>query len=84
MLAPRRTNETPFSGVQGKAPWQFSWQKNERNLTFDDPLKIRMIKGFAAKELGIEGEVRGRPYCSHLSFYLLYHIPIHLSAVQDI
>ena len=45
--------------MQERAPWQFSWQKNERNLTFDDPLKIRMIKGFAAQELGIGEEVRG-------------------------
>ena len=49
--------------LQDRAPWQFSWQKNERNLTFDDPLKMRMIKGFAAQELGIDEEVRGA-YCS--------------------
>ena len=39
------------------APWRFSWQKNERNLVFDDHLKIQLIKGFAAKELGLSDEV---------------------------
>ncbi len=41
----------------GKAPWRFSWQKNERNLVFDDHLKVELVKGFAAKELGLSAEV---------------------------
>ena len=48
----------PDRHMTESAPWQFSWQKNERSLTFDDPLKVHMIKGFAAKELGIDEEVR--------------------------
>ena len=44
-----------------KAPWQFSWQKNERNLVFNDPLKLHLVKGFAAKELNINEEV-----CLHI------------------
>ena len=41
----------------GEVPWQLSWQKNERSLTFDDSLKVQLIKGFAAKELGLSAEV---------------------------
>ena len=41
----------------GNIPWQLSWQKNERNLAFDDSLKVQLIKGFAAKELGLSDEV---------------------------
>ena len=41
----------------GNVPWQLSWQKNERSLTFDDNLKVQLIKGFAAKELGLSDEV---------------------------
>ena len=58
---PKATMEDVFRPdrcMTENSPWQFSWQKNERNLTFDDPLKVHLIKGFAANELGIDGEVR--------------------------
>ena len=57
---PKSTMEEAFrlDRHMGDVPWQLSWQKNERSLTFDDSLKVQLIKGFAAKELGLSAEVR--------------------------
>ena len=56
---PKSTMEEAFrlDRRMEKAPWRFSWQKNERSLVFDDPLKVQLVKGFAAKELGLSAEV---------------------------
>lgn len=43
-----------------KMPWQFSWQRNERTLRWTEGVRVHMIKGFAAKELGISEELMDR------------------------
>ena len=63
----------------GDVPWQLSWQKNERSLTFDDSLKVQLIKGFAAKELGLSAEVSSR--CRHAtSTFAAWHAARLLTA----
>mmetsp|Transcript_6066 Transcript_6066/g.17358 ORF Transcript_6066/g.17358 Transcript_6066/m.17358 type:complete len:270 (+) Transcript_6066:292-1101(+) len=42
-------------------PWQMSWQRNERHLKFTDETRAHLVKGFAARELGIsEDEMNAR------------------------
>ena len=73
MAVPKSTMEEAFrlDRHMGDVPWQLSWQKNERSLTFDDSLKVQLIKGFAAKELGLSAEVRyhGRRVTEHLHLH---------------
>ncbi|KAK9831855.1 hypothetical protein WJX81_002077 [Elliptochloris bilobata] len=37
-------------------PWNLGWQMNERNLVWNDDLKLRLIKRVAAEELGCREE----------------------------
>lgn len=43
-------------GERPLSPWQVGWQMNERNLVWDDDLKVRLIKRIASDELGISEE----------------------------
>ncbi|KAF8068392.1 hypothetical protein HT031_002081 [Scenedesmus sp. PABB004] len=36
-----------------QAPWAVGWQVNERNLMWNDDLKLRLIKRIASQELGV-------------------------------
>lgn len=42
--------------VKPTAPWMVGWQMNERNISWDDELKLRLIKRIASEELGISDE----------------------------
>ncbi len=67
----------------GDVPWQLSWQKNERSLTFDDSLKVQMIKGFAAKELGLSAEVSSH-CCRGSGTCTAWHAACLLTAVRAV
>lgn len=53
---PKSTFEDAFHlGRQNNAsiPWQLSWQRNERHLTFANETTAHIVKGFAAREMRI-------------------------------
>ncbi|GLC45449.1 hypothetical protein PLESTB_000617100 [Pleodorina starrii] len=43
----------PSTSGRPAAPWQVGWQMNERNMYWNDDLKVRLIKRIASDELGI-------------------------------
>mmetsp|Transcript_25853 Transcript_25853/g.70125 ORF Transcript_25853/g.70125 Transcript_25853/m.70125 type:complete len:274 (+) Transcript_25853:1986-2807(+) len=59
----KATIEQVFGPMQGKAapsglesPWELGWQVNERNLVWNDGLKVALIKRVAASELQLSDE----------------------------
>lgn len=36
--------DNALTQVQGDAPWKMGWQMNERNLVWNDDLKMRLVK----------------------------------------
>lgn len=49
-------SSTGYGTAKQPAPWMVGWQVNERNITWNDDLKLRVIKRIASEELGISDE----------------------------
>ncbi|GAX73212.1 hypothetical protein CEUSTIGMA_g665.t1 [Chlamydomonas eustigma] len=49
----RLQDTTSTSTSQQAGPWKMSWQMSERNMTWSNDLKIRLIKQVASEKLGL-------------------------------
>jgi hypothetical protein len=59
--AAERRHQRSILSAQNSAPWGIGWQMSERNLVWNDDLKLRLIKRVAAQNLNIdEQELEGR------------------------
>jgi len=57
-----RAHQRSALGASTSAPWRIGWQMSERNLVWNDDLKLRLIKRVAAQQLKIsEEELERRP-----------------------
>ncbi|KXZ47268.1 hypothetical protein GPECTOR_36g120 [Gonium pectorale] len=49
----QQSSQSAATSGRAAAPWQVGWQMNERNVYWNDDLKLRLIKRIAGDELGI-------------------------------